>query len=484
MKASILVGLVVIITVGFIGTATAMVAPSPTASLSSVTVVDDLNRTVVITSSERIVAIAPSCTEIVYALGLGDRVIAVDVFSDYPPEAIAKQRISSVYFPDPEEVAALNPDLVVYYYWGPFDPTVERLSSLGLTVIALYPKTIDDILEDIILVGRATGKLEEAEALVSRLRQRIDEIRSRTANVTEKPRVYMEFFYPPPWTCGPGSWAHQLIEMAGGVNAFEDAPTPWVQTTDEEVIARNPDVIIRTHGYMGYATLEDFRRREGWGEIKAVANGAVYLMDEDLILPGPRIVDGLEVIARILHPELFGGAMSFTFPINSTLLRTGIQHLEISGPMDVNIYVVKAFSDCILTVSTLQAGPSPPPNRILVEGYLDIRCSVPEGLAFILRIYYTEDKLRRLGVREDSLKIYVWEDANGGWVALDSAVNRDMNYVEAVVTHLSYFALMGEPTPFWEQPIPLWLFISSLIILGAIAFTWAYISYRRARVTR
>ncbi|MBS7612724.1 cobalamin-binding protein, partial [Candidatus Bathyarchaeota archaeon] len=454
MKNVIMIGLLIlIVTVGMVNV---------TDALPSITVVDDLGRVVAITSSERIVSIGPSCTEILYALGLSDRVIAVDKYSDYPPEAVAKQRISKACMPDPEEVAALNPDLVVYYHWGPWDPTVETLSDLGLTIIALAPKTLDDILRDIRVIGSATSKSQEAEVLASALSRRISGIRDKTSIVTMRPKVYIEYWYPPPWTFGPNTWVHQLIELAGGTNSFGDAAVEWVQTTDEEVITRNPDVIISLCGTMHYASLEDVKRRPGWDRISAVVNGAVYLVDENLFVrPGPRIVDGLETLARILHPELFGEANVFTFLVNATVLRLSTQTFSVSGLMTVDILTIKAAANCILTATLLKVGPEVPASKKLVGIFLDVDCSIPMGLAVTLRIHYTEDQLKTLDVSESSLKIYTWDEEEAKWMALNSAVNEGENYVEATVTRLGYFALMGEPTPsLWEHPIPFWLFIT------------------------
>ena len=478
MRKAAIMGLIIMIIASFIKITAAASPP--------ITVVDDLGRTVIITSSERIVSIGPSNTEILYALGLGDRIIGVDKYSDYPPEAVAKQKISKVYMPDPEEVAALNPDLVFYYHWGPWDPTVETLSKLGLTVIALAPKTLEDIIKDIRLIGNATGKSREAEVLASILSQRINEVKSKVSNVVVKPKVYIESWYPPPWTFGPNTWGHQLIELAGGINVFGDAQAEWVQTTDEEVINRNPDVIISLYGAMHYATLEDIRKRPGWDKISAVANGAVYLLDENLFLrPGPRIVDGLETLAKVLHPEIFGEAKVFTFLVNATLLKTGTQSFRISGPMNIDIFVIKAAGDCTLTAALSKVGPDVPSSKILVGNYIDIDCSVPEGLVFVLRIYYMGDQFEKLGVSEDSLKIYRWEKEERRWVALNSAINRDEKYVETVVTNLSYFALIGEitpPTPFWEQSISLWLFVASLIVVVAIFVgTYVALTYRKTK---
>jgi iron complex transport system substrate-binding protein len=398
-------------------------------------------------------------------------VVGVDRYSDYPPEAVAKQKISSWWTPDPEEVAALKPDVVFYWVGNP--RALEALERVGLTVVALRSRTIDDIFRDMRLIGNITGKPKEAEALATSLSRRVDDVKKRTQNVAVRPRVYMETWYPPPWTWGPGSWGHQMIELAGGRNAFEDAKTAFVQTTDEEVIAKSPDVIVSLVGVMHCATLEDFKGRPGWSDIPAVAKGAVYLLDENLVCrPGPRIVEGLEELARILHPELFGEASVHTFPIAAAELKLGVRTLNVSGPMRVDLILIKAAANGTLTVTLTKAGPEAPADRRLVGRYVDLRCSAPEGLALILRLYYLEGLLKEAGVEESSLKIYAWDEGGRRWVALSSALNEEGKYVEAVVTHPSYFALMGKPAPPppppWASPVPLWLLVAS-IAAGAVA---------------
>jgi iron complex transport system substrate-binding protein len=456
-----------------LGLALAWLSTASIAASSSapITIVDDLGRKVTVGSSERIVAIGPSVTETLYALGLGDRVVGVDLYSDYPPEAVAKQKVSSWWTPDPEEVVALKPDVVFYSVGNP--AALETLERAGLTVVALRPRTIDDIFRDIRLIGNITGKPQEAEALATSLSRRVDDVKERTQNVTVRPRVYMETWYPPPWTWGPGSWGHQMIELAGGRNAFEDAKTAFVQTTDEEVIARRPDAIVSLVGAMHRVTLEDFKSRPGWSDIPALAKGAVYLLDENLFVrPGPRIVEGLEELARILHPELFGGASVHTFPIAAAELKLGVRTLNVSGPMEVNLMLIKAAADGTLTVTLTKAGPEAPADRRLVGYYVDLRCSAPEGLALILRLHYREDWLKEARVEEGSLRIYAWDEGGRRWVPLSSALNEAGNYVEATVMHLSYFALMGKPAPPppppWASPVPLWVAVTS-IAAGAVA---------------
>lgn len=446
-------------------------------------VIDDIGRNVTITDPpQRIVCIAPSTTEIAYALGLGDKIVGVDVYSDYPPEAVSKQKISNIYTPNPEEVAALNPDLVLMYsFFGPGDPNVDAIEGLGINVIALKPTNLSGIINNIMLVGKATGKIEEAETLTLQLNEKISYIVSKVHNVTTKPSVYIEYWYPPPWTFGPNTWGDEIIRLAGGINAFGDAPTDYVETTDEEVIAENPDVIISLYGaqHLHFATLEEMKQREGWASIKAVQNGKVYLLDENLIVrPGPRIVLGLEAVASFLHPELFG--TSNLLALNTTILKTSTQTLNVTGLVKADITVFKAVANGTLIATVTSDGPAVSDGLKLVGSYLELECSTPEGLVLVLRIYYSESELASLGVDESSLKVYYWSSEEEKWLPLISSVNKDANYVEAFVPHLTCFALMGESQPpLWIAPVPLWLVIIAIAVISAITCIIVYAASRK-----
>jgi len=449
-----------------------------------VTLIDDFGRTINIPKAPtRIVCISPGVTEMVYALGLGEKVVGVDIYSDYPSEAIHKQRISNIYNPDPEEVAALSPDLIIMYsFFGPGDPNVENLERLKIPLIVTCPGTFDDIFRDIMLIGNATGKSFEAEALIGILRERVRRIENLTSNVTYKPKVYFEFWYPPINTAGPGSWPHHLIEIAGGINIFGNASTKWVSPTDEEVINLNPDIIINVRGMPGYyETLETMKKRgSGWEEISAIKNGKVYSLDESLVArPGPRLVDGLEIIASILHPELFNVTNMLTLDLNTTELIFSTQTLTLQALVKADIEVLKAAGNGSLIAAALLDGPEIPKNLKLVGNYLKIECSMPEGLIFVLKIYYHKSELKTLGIDENSLKIYYWNEEKHEWLPLESVINKDEGYVKAVVDHLTYFALIGEPQPdVWQTPIPLWitLVITLILLLTCVA---VYITSRK-----
>lgn len=286
----------------------AQATPTPTEA-PTISEVDDAGRAVEITGvPERIISLAPSNTEILFALGLGDQVVGVSDFCDYPEEA---QKIERVGFVEPnlEKIVELEPDLVFYIGGTAQLEKTQTMEDLGLTVLVLAPSDdIEDIFTDIELVGRATGTEDEAADLVSELRARMDEVLSRVAQAERQPLVFYELDATDPtrpWTAGPGSFIDTLITMAGGLNLGASAEMEWAEFSTEEIIAQDPEVIILGDANYG-VTAESVAERPGWGVITAVKEGAIYPIDDNLVSrPGPRIVDGLEELARIIHPELF-----------------------------------------------------------------------------------------------------------------------------------------------------------------------------------
>jgi len=173
---------------------------------------------------------------------------------------------------------------------------------MGYTVIVLDPQTVDDVLANIELVGKATGHTDEATTLTSGLQARIDTITNKVANIVNKPKVYAEISDSPLMSVGPGSYMGNLITLAGGTNIFDDAAMPWPMISSEAVIAKNPNVILST-----YTAINAFSTRAGWKSIDAVANNKIYKLDSDNIYvrPGPRFITALEELSKMLHPELF-----------------------------------------------------------------------------------------------------------------------------------------------------------------------------------
>ena len=273
------------------------------------TIMDALGREVSISRQpETIVSLAPSNTEILFALGLGDKVIAVSEYCNYPLEVQNKTKIGGFSTVNIEKVVDLEPDLVLAT-GGIQEAVVEELGRLGLTVIALAARSIEDVFENIRLVGKAAGQLETARELTTNLEQRIKAVTGKIKDLPEsqRPRVFYEVEYDPLMTAGPGTFIHHLIHLAGGVNIASDAVTKYPVYNLEILIERNPEVIIISlwHGSIA-VSVEGVKSRERWQIMDAVKNNRVYAINADIISrSGPRIVDALEEIARFIDPALF-----------------------------------------------------------------------------------------------------------------------------------------------------------------------------------
>ncbi|MEM2319823.1 MAG: ABC transporter substrate-binding protein [Candidatus Bathyarchaeia archaeon] len=292
---------------------TRMVSREATGPIS---VVDDVGRNVTIVNypPKRIVSLAPSCTEILFALDLGDKVVGVDTYSDYPPavkEKVEAGQLATVgSFADIsiELVVGLYPDLILAT-GGVQRTVVESLSERGQTVVVLYPKRFDDVLKDILLVGKITGQMGKAEALVADMRRKAQEIAEKTKNAT-RPRVYVEcFFNGGYWSFGAESYVNELISMAGGINVFAGFPGNYMAVSTEVVAKANPEIIIISKGAMALAcglTPETIKARPGWETILAVKNNRIHEVEESIMVRGgPRLIKALEEVAKIIHPELF-----------------------------------------------------------------------------------------------------------------------------------------------------------------------------------
>jgi len=304
MNARKLLALLSFVTLLVVSVACARATPTPAPSAIALT--DDAGRTVeIIEAPQRLVSFAPSNTEILFALGLGDRVVGVTDFCDYPEEAKAIEKVGGIE-PNLEKVVSLDPDLVLAI-GGNLD-LVSKLEGLGITVLVLDPSDLEGIYRDIELVGQAAGVEERAEALVAEMRKRVEAITAKTEGLASRPKVFYELDATDPskpYTPGPGSWHDDFIKLAGGINVAADAKMQWVQLSTEEIIAQDPEIIILGDANYG-VTAEMVRERPGWGVIAAVRNDRIYPIDDNLISrPGPRVIDGLEALAKIIHPELF-----------------------------------------------------------------------------------------------------------------------------------------------------------------------------------
>jgi len=267
-------------------------------------VFDDLGRLVAINGTpQRIVSLAPSNTEILFALGLGDKVVGVTDWCDYPQEALDKEKVGSYDTPDIEKIVALTPDLILVAYGTTMD-VINNLVGLGLTVFGIKSTDLDDVLDDIKTVGEITDEEVEAQALTSEMAAGIQAVTDQSEELEQRPRVFYIVWGGEGsalWTAGSGTFIHELIEKGGGLNICQNI-TGYTTISIEEVVARNPEVIITSE--LSY----DWARNET-GPLSitnASQSGRIYTCDDNLVQrPGPRLVEGLEWFAYFIHPEIF-----------------------------------------------------------------------------------------------------------------------------------------------------------------------------------
>jgi iron complex transport system substrate-binding protein len=288
--------------------ATAVPATEAPAS-TSMTYTDGLGREVILDApAQRVVSLAPSLTEILFAVGADSQVVGRDDFSDYPAEALNVASIGSTFGDlNTEAILALGPDLVLAAEINTPEQ-VKSLEDLGITVYYLKnPVTFAEMYEQVRLVGQLTGHEEEAEALAESLSARVDAVTAAVANVAEKPKVFYEIDGTDPskpWTTGPGTFMDTMITMAGGVNIGGVLSDSFAQISVEEIVLQDPDFIVLGDALYG-VTAESVAARAGWGDLTAVTEGNIVAFDDNLARrPGPRLVDGLEELLKILHPEL------------------------------------------------------------------------------------------------------------------------------------------------------------------------------------
>ena len=284
-------------------------------NVGPLTIVDDYERNVTIKNypPNRIISLAPSCTEIIFALNLEDKLVGVDTYDYYPEEIQQKiesgniMKVGQYADISSEPIVSLNPDLVIAAMTVQL-PIIENLAAVGESAMIINPENYDDVLSDILLVGEATGANQEAEELVNSIQSKTQEIYDKTKDET-KPRVYIEYAFNGGFqSFGSGSFANELINKAGGKNIFTNTLSAYISANSEEIIVSNPEIIIISKGAMAEAcglTPTVVKNRPGWDQIDAVKNNQIYEIDERLLLPGVAMVESLDSMAKIVHPEIF-----------------------------------------------------------------------------------------------------------------------------------------------------------------------------------
>ncbi|MEN3186841.1 MAG: cobalamin-binding protein [Atribacterota bacterium] len=262
----------------------------------------------ILNPAQRIVSLSPANTEVVFALGLGDRLIGVTNYCNYPEEAQEKEKVGNITEVDLEKVIRLEPDLVLAGSLTPRE-MVDKLEELGVRVFVLDAHTIDEVFGGLRKVAIIAGVRDKGEQLVQTLRDELVRITQKvnTLPVEKKPRLLHVIWHDPIWTTGRNTFVDEFIRLGGGLNVVSDLEG-YVTLSLEEFLRRNPDIItvVSTHGSEAVSyefLLSDERLRA----IRAIQEGKVFLVDSDLVSrPGPRVIEAVSVFARVLHPEIFG----------------------------------------------------------------------------------------------------------------------------------------------------------------------------------
>jgi iron complex transport system substrate-binding protein len=275
-----------------------------------VTIKDALDNEVVIESKpERIVSMIPSNTEIAFGLGLGEEVVGVSDFDNYPAEATEKEKIGGMDF-NVEKIISLNPDLVLAHASSAHNSEagLQQLRDAGVTVLVVNDaKSFDQVFESIEMVGTAAGEKEQAEQLVSDMKSKLDEIKTKAQGIKEENRksVFVEVSPAPEiYTAGTNTFMDEMLSAINAKNIITEEG--WPKMDPEAIIERNPDVIIPTHGYYTEDAVGNVMSRDGWQDINAVKNKQVVDVDSDMVTrSGPRIIEGVEELAKAVYPDVF-----------------------------------------------------------------------------------------------------------------------------------------------------------------------------------
>ncbi len=254
----------------------------------------------------KIVSLAPNNTEVLFALGLGDKVVGVTSYCDYPEEAKTKEVVGDFQGNNLEKIIELEPDLVLIYGSGNEEEN-KVLNDAGIKVLGFMPETIESVMKDIETVGKAAGKSKEAAEIIQAMNNKKEEIINKVKG-QEEVKVFYEIWHDPLMAAGKGSFMDELIALAGGKNIAEDAEGAYPQYDLEQLVERDPEIYLAAQD-MPDKTVESIKARPGFDSISAIKNDRVYVFEGNeanlVSRPGPRIIETLEVIAKAIHPELF-----------------------------------------------------------------------------------------------------------------------------------------------------------------------------------
>ncbi len=278
------------------------------ANIAPRTFVDDLDRKIYLAKPpKRIVSLAPSITEMLFAIGAENEIVGVTDFCNYPPAALEKPKVGYSQ-PNLEVLVELEPQLVLVPTSFLRTDVLAKLDQLKIPTFVLESKTVEGIYGHIHMIGRMVGRASEANAYTARMRKEVANLTNQVEGLPRPTLLYV-LNSEPLITVGPGSFIHHLIELAGGRNAAERANSPYPRLTMEEVLTQNPDILLFPIGeYEGIPQAEQDRWKR-WDSLRAVQEGNLFQIQSDLLnRPGPRVTDGLRQLMTFLHPDVVPGA--------------------------------------------------------------------------------------------------------------------------------------------------------------------------------
>lgn len=275
------------------------------ASLSARVVIDQVGRSVDVPDDpQRIIALAPGITEIVYDLGQEERLVGATQFSTYPAEAQSLPRVGSYVRPDLEKIVALKPDLCLATKDGNPKHIVDKIVSLGIPVYVINPRNIRQIMDTITRLGSLLHAEQTATELVAGLEKRIERVRKLVLEEGRKPRVFFQIDAEPIFSAGTNTFIHELIELAGGINTAA-GEVSYPRYSWEDIIVLQPDIVLISSMAGGLPPEYLVESWQQWELLSAVKNDRIFVVDAELFdRPTPRLIDGLEVIAGIIHSNL------------------------------------------------------------------------------------------------------------------------------------------------------------------------------------
>jgi len=256
-------------------------------------------------SAKRIVSLAPSITEILFALGLNDEIAAITNFCDYPEAALRKPKIGGFVNPDTEKIVSLKPDLIIGIRDGNRMDTVDRLNDFGLPVYLIDPKGFDGVMETIKNIGDVVGRGKESRRMIKDMIDKREKMIALTQSLP-KPKVFFQVGDLPLITVGKGTLADDLIRLAGGRSISENELVSYPSYSIETILAKAPEIIIMSSMESKKGHMNLVKKWQNWKSIPAVKMNAIHVIDSNIVdRPTPRIVEGLEAMVRIIHPEVF-----------------------------------------------------------------------------------------------------------------------------------------------------------------------------------